>query len=135
MNNEQFLIFSYFLVGALVVAISLAAHAYLRRPLAGITRAFRSHPLGLILRRLFPAGLVLPALAGFLSVNYHACHRDYAHIIANRPYLIARNQEQISTACLFLIVALLTWGVIVLISLATRLKNPVPGANAERDLR
>jgi hypothetical protein len=131
MNNEQFLIFSYFVVGALVVALGLVASAYLRRPLAGITRAFRSSYLGLILRRLFPVGLVLPALAGFLSVNYHACGRNYAKIIADRSYLVQKNQEQISTACLFLLVALAAWGVIVLIGLAALPKNSVPGGNAD----
>jgi Trk-type K+ transport system membrane component len=130
MNNEQFLIASYFTVGALVVAIGLTAHAYLRRPLAGTTRTFRNRHLGPVLRRLFPVGLVLPALAGFLSVDYHACHRGYASIITDRPYMIAENQDQISTACLFLLVALLVWGIIVLISLATR-----PEGDGERDPR
>ena len=133
MNNEQFLILSYFIVGALVIAIGLTAHTYLRGPLAGITRTFRNSYLGLILRRLFPVGLVLPALAGFLSVNYHACDRNYAKIIAERSYLVEKNQEQISTACLFLLVALFAWGVIVLISLATRPDNPVPSQNAGQD--
>ena len=133
MNNEQFLILSYFIVGALVMAIALAVHAYLHRPLAGITRTFRNSYLGLILRRLFPVGLVLPALVGFLSVNYHACDRNYAKIIAERSYLVEKNQEQISTACLFLLVALFAWGVIVLISLATRPDNPVPSQNAGQD--
>jgi hypothetical protein len=133
MNNEQFLILSYFIVGALVMAIALAVHAYLHRPLAGITRTFRNSYLGLILRRLFPVGLVLPALVGFLSVNYHACDRNYAKIIAERSYLVEKNQEQISTACLFLLVALFAWGVIVLISLATRPDNPVPSKNAGQE--
>jgi hypothetical protein len=108
-------------------------HAFLRRPLAGITRTFWNSHLGFILRRLFPVGLVLPAVAGFLSVNYHACNRNYANIISARPFLVAENQKQISTACFFLLVALLVWGVIVLISLATRPVIPVPGGNAERD--
>jgi hypothetical protein len=132
MNNEQFLIFSYFLVGTLVLAIGLAVYAYLHRSFAGITRD--TH-LGLILKRLFPLGVVLPALAGFLSVDYYGCHRNYAKIIADRSYLVEKNQEQISTACLFLMVALLVWGVIVLISLATRPQNPTPGGNVERDIR
>jgi len=135
MNNEQFLIFSYFIVSAGVMAIALAVYAYLHRPLAGITRTFRNTHLGLVLKKLFPVGLVLPALAGFLSVDYYGCDRNYAQIIADRSYLINKNQEQISTACLFLLVALLVWGVIVLISLATRPENPAPGANAGREPR
>jgi hypothetical protein len=135
MNNEQFLILSYFIVGALVLAIGLAVYAYLRRPLMGITRTFQSTYLGLILRRLFPFGLVLPALAGFLSVDYHGCKGNYAEIIADRSYLVEKNQEQISSACFFLTGALLAWGVIVLISLAARPENPVPGGNVERNPR
>lgn len=132
MNNEQFLIFSYFVVGALVLAVGLAVYAYLHRPLTGITRTFRNSHLGLILKRLFPVGLVLPALAGFLSVDYHGCNRNHAKIIADRSYLVEKNQEQISTACLFLMAALLVWGVIVLISLPSRRENPAPDGNAER---
>ena len=60
MNNEQFLIVSYFAVGAVAVVIGLTVYGCLRRPLAGITRAFRNQPLGLILRRLLSAGTGTP---------------------------------------------------------------------------
>ena len=127
MNNEQFLIVSYFTVGAVAVVIGLTVYACLRRPFAGITLAFRNQPLGLILRRLFPVGLVLPALAGFLSVNYQSCGRSYASAIASRTYLIGKNQEQMSSACLFLLIALVVWGMVVLLSLATQLKSIARG--------
>jgi len=133
MNNEQFLIFSYFIVCALVIAVALAVYAYLRHALAGMTQTFRNSHLGVILKELFPVGLVLPALAGFLSVNYRSCMESYATIIADRSYLVERNQEQVMRACLFLMVALLVWGVLVLISLATRPENPVAGREAEQD--
>ncbi len=120
MSNEQFLIYSYFVVGAFVMAIGLAVYAYLCRPLDGITGKFRSSQFGVILQRLFPVGLVLPALVGFLSVDYQACNTSYAKVVASRPYLINKNQEQIRAACLFLMLALLVWGVIVLAGLATR---------------
>ena len=83
--------------------------------------------------RLFPVGLVLPALAGFLSVDYHGCGESYAKIIADRSYLVEKNQEQIVKACVFLMVALFVWGLLVLINLATRPENPVPGGNTERN--
>lgn len=133
MNNEQFLILSYFLVGALVLAIALAMHAYLRRPLAGIARAIPNRPLGLILRRLLALGLLLPALAGFLSVDYYSCKGSYAQIIADRSFLIEKNQEQISTACFFLMIALLAWGVVVLLSLAKSTRSPDARRDAELD--
>jgi len=133
MNNEQFLIASYFTVGVLVVAISLGAYAYLQAPLAGIARCLANQRLGLILERLFPAGLVLPALAAFLSVNYHACDKSYAAIIADRSYLVEENQQQISTACLYLMIATLVWGVVVLISLATQRQKTAHSGQGESD--
>ncbi|MGO8735352.1 MAG: hypothetical protein ACLQVM_21450 [Terriglobia bacterium] len=132
MNNEEFLIYSYFVVGAFVMAIGLAVYAYLRRPFAGITRKVRNSHLGIILKRLFPVGVVLPALAGFLSVDYQACNMKYAKVVADRSYLINKNQEQIKAACVFLMLALLVWGVIVLAGLAMRKENLHSSRNAER---
>lgn len=132
MSNEQFLIYSYFIVGGFVTAIGLAVYAYLCRPFDGITRKFRNSKLGVILHRLFPVGIVLPALAGFLSVNYKGCSLDYADVIADRSYLVRMNQEQIWRACLFLVLALLVWGVIVLIGLATQKKDLPSSGNADR---
>lgn len=108
MNNEQYLIVSYFAVGAVAMVIGLTVYACLRRPLAGITLAFRNQPLGLILRRLFPVGLVMPALAGFLSVKYESCGRRYAGVLS-RDYLIDKNQEQMAAAFVFVAAALIAW--------------------------
>ena len=132
MSNEQFLIYSYFVVAAFVMAIGLAVYAYLCRPFDWITRKFRSSQLGVILQRLFPLGLVLPALVGFLSVDYQACDTNYAKVVASRSYLVNKNQEQIRAACLFLMLALLVWGVIVLAGLATRKENLPSSRNPER---
>jgi hypothetical protein len=76
---------------------------------------------------------VLPALAGFLSVDYYGCYRNYATIVADRSYLFDKNQEQLMRACLYLMVAIFVWGVIVLISLATRPENPTSLGNREHD--
>jgi hypothetical protein len=132
MNNEQFLRYSYFIGGAFVMGIGLAVYLYLRRPFDEISREFQSGHLRVILKRLFPVGMVLPALAGFLSVDYHACNMNYEKIVADRSYLLDKNQEQIKAACVFLIVALLVWGVIVLAGLATRKENLPSSRNAER---
>jgi hypothetical protein len=131
MSNEQFLIVSYFTVGAVAAVIGLTVYACLRRPLAGITMAFRNQPLGLILRRLFPVGLVLPALAGFLSVKYQSCGRSYATVIASREYLIGKNQEQMAAACFFVMVALMAWGIVVLVSLTAQATNATPPRSAK----
>jgi hypothetical protein len=126
MSNEQYLIVSYFFVAVLSIVIGMAAYAFLRRPLAGLARAFPNRHLGSVLKRLFPAGLMLPALAGFLSVSYQSCHQSYESIIADRSYLVGKNQEQLSAICLFLMLAVLVWGIVVLLSLLTRPKEPGP---------
>jgi hypothetical protein len=136
MSNEQYLIVSYFLVGGLSIVIAMAAFMCLRRPLAGLARAFPDRNLASVLKRLFPAGLVLPALAGFLSVSYRSCeHESYKSIIADRSYLVGKNQEQLSAICFFLMLAVLAWGVVVLLSLVTQPKQPGHDDDGEPDRR
>jgi len=131
MSNEQYLIVSYFLVGGLSIVIGVAAYAYLRRPFEGLSRAFPNRNFASLLKRLLPAGLVLPALAGFLSVSYQGCNQNYASIIADRSYLIGKNQEQVSAICFFLMLAVLAWGIVVFLSLLSRPKGPRRGAPQE----
>jgi hypothetical protein len=135
MSNEQYLIVSYFFVGVLSTVIAMAVYAFLRRPLAGLAGVFPNRNLASVLRKLFPAGLLLPALAGFLSVSYHGCHESYQSIIADRSYLVDKNQQQISTICFFLMLAVLVWGVVVLLSLVTQPKQPGPGGDGEPNRR
>lgn len=131
MSNERYLIVSYFFVGGLSIVIAMAAYAFLRHPLDGLARGFANRNLAAILKRLFPAGLVLPALAGFLSVSYRGCQENYASIIADRSYLVAKNQQQLSAICLFLMLAVLSLGIIVLLSLLTQPKDA--GRSGDRD--
>jgi len=129
MSNEQYLIVSYFFVGGLSILIAVAVYACLRRPLAGLASAFPNRILASVLKKLFPAGLVLPALAGFLSVNYESCGKSYESIIADRAYLVGKNQEQLSSICFFLMLAVLGWGIVVLLGLVTQ--SEVPGRGGE----
>jgi hypothetical protein len=131
MSNEQYLIVSYFFVGLLSIGIAMAACAYLRRSLTGLLRAFPNRHLASILKKLFPAGLALPALVGFLSVSYQSCHQSYQSIIAERSYLIGKNQEQLSAICFYLMLAVLVWGVVLLLSLTTRPKESGRGGDGE----
>jgi hypothetical protein len=136
MSNEHYLIVSYFLVGGLAIVIAIAVYARLRRLLAGLARAFPNRNLASVLKKLFPAGLVLPALAGFLSVNYRSCeHESYESIIADRSYLVGKNQEQLSAICFFLMLAVLGWGLVVLLSLVTKPKEPGRGGDGELNRR
>jgi hypothetical protein len=117
-NNEQYLVLSYFVVGAACALLAIATYALLRLSLAELSRIVPGGKLGLIFRKLFFLGLVLPALAGFFSVTFHSCNYDtYEKIIANRSYLVAKNQEQLSTAMVYLCIALVVWGLIVSVCL------------------
>jgi len=131
MSNEQYLVVSYFSVGVLSTVIAMAAYAYLRRPLDRLARSFPNRNLASVLKKLFPAGLVLPALAGFLSVTYRSCGESYSSIIASRSYLVGKNQEQLSAICFFLVLAVLGWGVVILLSLVSQRMKRLPGANRD----
>jgi hypothetical protein len=71
-----------------------------------------------MLKRLLPWGLLLSALLGFVSVSYQGCNRiTYEQIVQSRGYLVAKNQEQISSVLLYILVAVVFWNVIVLLIL------------------
>jgi len=71
-----------------------------------------------MLKRLFPCGLVLPALLGFVSVSYRSCDRStYAEIVASRGYLVAKNQEQIASILLYILAAVVFWNLVALLIL------------------
>lgn len=114
MTNEQYLVVSYFTVGLLSFAFALATYLLLRHSFIGVTQAVRGK-LSIILRRLFFIGIILPALVGFFSVSFRSCSKEtYVQIIADRSYLVAKNQEQLSTSLSYIVIALLLWGLIIL---------------------
>lgn len=121
MSNEQYLIVSYFTVGAACFGLGLLTYALLRRSFGILTNTTPGGRFGQLLRRLFLLGIVLPALAGFFSVTFRSCERtSYQSVIADRAYLIAKNQEQLGTSLSHVSMALLIWAIIVSIGLATR---------------
>ena len=114
MNNETYLIVSYFSIGVVCLALGLLTYALLRRSFGGFTKTIPDGELGLIYRRLFLFGILLPALAGFCSVTFRSCEKDsYASIVADRAYLVAKNQEQLSACLMYICIALLVWAVVV----------------------
>ena len=116
MTNERYLVLSYFLCAALSVAVGVSVYLYLRRPFAGVADTTPGKPLRSILKRLLPFGLVFPALLGFVSVSYQSCSRtNYTEIIESRRYLVQKNQEQISSFLLFVLIAVLFWDVVALL--------------------
>jgi hypothetical protein len=118
MTNERYLIVSYFVCATLAIALGLLAYLYLRRPFAGVAAAAPGRGLPAMLKRLFPCGLVLPALLGFVSVSYRSCDRStYAEIVASRGYLVAKNQEQIASILLYILAAVVFWNLAALLIL------------------
>ena len=130
MTNDRYLIVSYFLVAALAVAVAWATWQYLRRPFWGISQTLSKGNFSRILRGVFPAGLFLPALLGFISVSYYGCGKSYAEIVKDRSYLIHKNQEQISSILLWIAAALLFWDLIIVLALRFARTSSQPSAES-----
>jgi len=113
-TNAQYLVASYFAATAAGAGLALTTYALLRRSFAGLCRALQRGGLGVLLRRLFPLGLVLPALAGLFAVSFRSCQKEtYEKIVADRAYLVAKHQEQLAAVFSYLCLALLVWGLLV----------------------
>lgn len=113
MTNEQYLITSYFTVGALCTGLAAAAYLFLRHSFIGIIRHIPFKQIPWILKRLFLIGILFPALFGFFSVTFYSCSKDtYEKVIADKDYLIEKNKEEISTSASYVVMALFAWGVI-----------------------
>ncbi|HKV76976.1 MAG TPA: hypothetical protein VJP02_02480 [Candidatus Sulfotelmatobacter sp.] len=118
MTNERYLIASYFAGAALSGGLGAMVYLFLRRPFGGVADGASGKRLSSMLKRLLPWGLLFPALLGFVSVSYQGCGRTtYEEIIQNRSYLVEKNQEQISSVLLYILLAVVFWNVIVLLIL------------------
>jgi hypothetical protein len=119
MNDETFLIVSYFTVGLICFCLGFAAYLWLRRPLHGIAGALSQRNWGSILKKSFPLSMVLFALSSSLAVNYYgACNPlPYKRIVEDREYIITKNQEQISETLSSIALGVSLWGLIILLSL------------------
>ena len=127
MTNDTYLVVSYVVGAALSIALGTLVYLFLRRPFAVVADAAPRKSLRSILKRLFPIGLLFPALLGFVSVSYQSCNRQtYAKIVESRSYLVQKNQEQISSTLLSIAVAVLVWDVVILLltKLAQGESNP-----------
>jgi hypothetical protein len=123
MTNEQYLVVSYFCVAATAVAVGFAAYFWLRAPLRKIAKALPWEALRRLLPRLFPVGIVLPALLGFVSVSYRGCNRqEYEKIVADRSYLVNKGQEQFSASLTHVVLAVFAWCALVVILVAIKVR-------------
>ena len=124
MNNEQYLILLYVIILGVCILLGLATYALLRRSFNNLSTAAFGEKLGLIFRKVFPLGIVLPALAGFFSVSFRSCSkRNYEAIIEDRSYLIAKSQEQLGTSMTYICIALLVLGLLVSVGLVALRKK------------
>jgi len=127
MTNEEYLIISYFTAGLISLGFAIFAYRYLRCGFVEIMQSVSSKHLFQIFRKLFLIGIVLPALFGFFSVSFRSCSRDtYDKIIAERAYLFAKNQEQLSSSLFYIVIALLVWGLILFSALFIIKHNKTP---------
>ena len=130
MTNEQYLVVSYFCVAILCLAMGLLAYLWLKAPFHAMARALPWKAFGELLVRIFPLGIVLPALMGFVTVSYIGCDtKDYERVIAQRSYLVSKNQEQISASLIHVLWAVFAWCALIAILLTVKRQLDSRGAS------
>jgi len=118
MTNERYLIVSYFLDACLCLGVGTFTYAVLRRPLRQVAAVLPWKDLADHLVKLFPIGIVLPALMGFAAVSYRGCNdATYDAIIKNRAYMVEINHKQIWSSIFYVVCAVLIWDAILLVFL------------------
>jgi hypothetical protein len=130
MSNDTFLIVSYFGVAALCAGIGVATFVYLRREFGMAAKEAVGDRFARVLEVLFPPGIILPALAGFLAIEYQSgCHsKSYQQIVSDKGFLISINKLQVSSAFAYVVYALGAWLVIILLgALRQRSRSSVVG--------
>jgi hypothetical protein len=116
MTNEQYLIVSYFVSGCVSIALGALVYFYVRRSFGEFAAIAPGKSWPALLKKVFPFGLILPALLGFLSVSYKSCnHTSYEKIVESRSYLVDKNKEQLSTTLLSLVIAILLWDLVLIV--------------------
>lgn len=115
MTNEEYLIVSYFLVGAVAIVVVSVAYLWLRPTVHELARNLSGRHLPRILRKVLPLSLLFPALLGFFSVTFKSCNKEtYEEIVSDRAYLVEKNQEQLSTTLSYVSGGIIVLGLFVL---------------------
>jgi len=130
MDNERYLVVSYFAAAGIGVAMALATALVLGGPIRRALAA--AAPLARLLRRALPPWLVLAVLLGFLSVTYFDCqHKTYQDIVADRHHLVERTFEQGSQMAVYLAAALVAYGLALGIGLAAQARRAGASSSAK----
>jgi hypothetical protein len=96
MSNEQYLYISYFAAGAGGIVLAAITAFILKKPLRTATDVTVLSKLGKLLRRVFPAWLIVTVLFAFALVSYFDCsHQNYSQIAADRAHLVRKTTEQL----------------------------------------
>jgi hypothetical protein len=123
-TNEQYLYVSYVGAIALGVALAVITAALLRHSHHQAMAAAAFRHVGAILKRAFPAWLVLAALLGFVSVSYIDCdHHNYAQVVADRDYLFECSRLHASRMLYCLVGALMAYTLTLTILLCIFLRG------------
>ncbi len=117
MSNEHYLIVSYFLVAFVSLCLGAVAYRALRTPFAAIAELVAGTS-STILKRALAVSMTMAAVLGFLGVSYtqKGC-MNYEHVVKNRDYLVQLNREQLQGTGNWIVYAVFTWCVVVLICL------------------
>jgi hypothetical protein len=127
MRNEEFLILAYIVVAVICVFMGLAAWIFLRDPVRKIADRIPHNGWGETLKRSYPAGILLSALAGFLSVSYFSCQNKSYEEVISKAHVISISSEQISESVYSIALAVFLGAIVILMSLlAIRRSGPKP---------
>lgn len=113
MTNENYLIVSYFIVFIISLSLGIFTYKCLK---SAFEKICKEPKLSKILNRMFPFGIIFPAIIGYMSVSFYSCDKDnYQKVVEKKSYLIGKNLEQLSATLNYLVCALVIWSVIILI--------------------
>lgn len=117
MSNEHYLIASYFLVAVVSLCLGTAAYRVLRTPFAAIAELVAG-TRSTILKRAMAVSMTIAAVLGFLGVSYtqRGC-KTYEQVVQSREYLVQLNRSQLRGTGDWIVYAVFTWCVVVLICL------------------
>jgi hypothetical protein len=133
MTNERFLIVAYFLCLAFAAALGMMVYLILRRSFGALVESGSAKRLPLLLKRLFPCGLLLPVLLGFFTVSYQGCsRRTYEEIVQDHWYVEQKSKEQISSAMQYVALAILFWDAVLVVTVRLSRKDEGGVATARR---
>jgi hypothetical protein len=124
MTNEVYLYVSYFGAAAGGAGLALATTAVLAKPNRLATVGKARDTLGRILRRAFPAWLILAVAMGFASVTYFDCqHTNYTSITGDYDHLVRKTLEQASAMSYYLAAAIVAYGFVLVAFLWARART------------